>query len=123
MSRDVPSVVQCYVKFRGSELQPTTPEKCVFGGILGPFPDPKVEKWFVGVGGKIKKFGSTTRIWRLEQSVGLSPLQVWGYCAGQSLYLAGFILPELEVAFWYQKLHCSFRNRACVGSAPVNDNF
>lgn len=44
MSRDVLSFVQCYVKFRGSGLQPTTPEKCVFGGILGPFPDPKVEK-------------------------------------------------------------------------------
>lgn len=44
MSRDVPSFVQCYVKFRGSGLQPTTPQQCVFGGILGPFPNTKVEK-------------------------------------------------------------------------------
>lgn len=39
-------------------------------------------------GGGRKKIGSTTRIRRLEQSFGLSPLQVWGYHAGQ-LFICG----------------------------------
>lgn len=41
----------------------------MFDGILGPLPDPKMEKWVVGAGGKMKnldqlpEFEDCNQIW------------------------------------------------------------
>lgn len=55
MPREVHNYIECYMKFRGYGLKPTTPQifsiswfqtyqKYVFNGILRPLPDPKMEK-------------------------------------------------------------------------------
>lgn len=73
MSRQVPNYVECYIKFRGYGLQPTAPQnaciscfqtyqKYALDSILGPLPDPKMEKKSCGCGRKNERFGSSTRI-------------------------------------------------------------
>lgn len=65
MPREVHNYIECYMKFRGYGLKPTTPQifsiswfqtyqKYVFNGILRPLPDPKMEKLFRQGGGEMK---------------------------------------------------------------------